>query len=166
MHKLLSSDVHNFLKNNSVAVLATSYLRLPYASAVYFVVDEKMNFYFVTKMNTDKYLNLKMNKNVAMVIGMGPKHMSVNVRGHASIIKDKKQKNKILSKIELSLKSKKIHELAFRKMTNLQTKKKDLDQEIVYKVTPQHLIFINIDDPEYPNSISNKHHVIIPIPKK
>ena len=165
MGKSLVLDAYNFLKNNFVAVLATSYLNLPYTSTIYYTVDDKLNFYFVTKMNTDKYLNLKANKNVAMAIGMGPKHISVQIRGHATVLKDEKWRNRILKEIESILIKQKIENWPIKKMKNLQAKKKILDGEVVYKVIPQHLVFINLDDQFFPDSISNKHHHIIPLLK-
>jgi len=116
-------------------------------------------------MNTDKYLNLKANKNVAMAIGMGPKHISVQIRGHATVLKDEKWRNRILKEIESILIKQKIENWPIKKMKNLQAKKKILDGEVVYKVIPQHLVFINLDDQFFPDSISNKHHHIIPLLK-
>lgn len=166
MGKSLVLDAYNFLKNNFAAVLATSYLNLPYASTVYYTVDDKLNFYFVTKMNTDKYLNLKANKNVAMAVGMGPKHISVQVRGHATILKDEKWRKRILKEIESILIKQNIETWPIKKIKNLQAKKKIFDEEVVYKVIPQHLVFINLDDQSFPDSILNKHHRIIPILKR
>jgi len=164
MSSFPTSDVYNFLKNNSTAVLATSYRSLPYASAIYYALDDKMNFYFATKMNTDKYLNLKTNNNVAVVVGFGSKHISVQVRGQATIIKDPKLKNKILNEISsILIKNKNIENWPIKKIENLQAKKKAFNEEIVYKIVPQHMAFINLDDKSFPDSVSNKQHRIIPI---
>ena len=166
MNKFVIEDVHKFLRNNFSAVLATCFLSIPHASTVYYLADEKLNFYFITKMNTLKYLNLKTNKNAALVIGKGPRHITVQVSGHATIIKDKKQSKKIADKLELLFKQEKIKNPPFRKIDHMQSKKKELDGELVYKIIPQHLIFTNLDDLDYPNSISEKQHTIIPILKK
>jgi uncharacterized pyridoxamine 5'-phosphate oxidase family protein len=163
MNKTPTSDAYDFLKKNSLAVVATSYLNLPYASTVYYVVDEKFNFYFVTKTNTNKYLNLKTNKNVALVVGMPPKHIAVQVRGQATILKNEKSRKRILNEIESLLKKeKKIDNWPIKKIKNIQSSKKDADEEIVYKIIPQHLIFTNLDDTSFPDSISDTQHNIIP----
>jgi len=166
MDDILISDALAFLKKNYVAVLATSYLNLPYASIIYYTVDDKLNFYFVTKTNTDKYLNLKVNKNVALAIGDGPNHISVQVRGHVTMLKDKRWKDRIRNSIESILKDKKIKMWPIIKIQELQAKNKDLDEEIVYKVIPQHLVFTNLDDVSLPNSMGNSRHVIVPLIKK
>jgi len=160
-----TSDALAFLKNNFVGVLATSYLNLPYASTIYYTSDDKFNIYFVTKMNTDKYLNLKTNKNAALVVGTGPKHISIQVRGHATILKDKRWRNRILNEIESILKEQKIKTWPIKKLKELQAKRKVFDEEIVYKLIPQHLVFTNIDDKSFPDSISDELHHIIPLVK-
>ena len=166
MDKSLALDAFNFLKKNFTAVVATSYLNLPYASIIYYTVDDKFNFYFVTKMNTDKYLNIKANKNVAMSIGDGNRHISVQIRGHATVIKDEKRRNRVLDDVEHILESHDIKNWPIKKIRELQAKDKIFDGEVVYKVIPQHLIFTNLDDEMFPNSISDKRHNIIPLLKK
>ena len=158
-------DALAFLKKNFVGVLATSYLNLPYASTIYYTSDDKFNIYFVTKMNTDKYLNLKTNKNSAIVIGTGPKHISVQMRGHATTLKDKRWRNRILNEIETILKERGIGDWPIKKLKELQSKKKAFDEEIVYKFTPQHLVFTNLNDKSFPNSISDESHHILPLTK-
>ena len=166
MDKPISLDALAFLKKNFVAVLATSYLNLPYASIIYYTVDDAFNLYFVTKTNTDKYLNLKVNRNVALAIGDSPNHISVQVRGHVTVLKDKKRRMRVINDIESKLKKENIEIWPIKKIRELQTKKKDLDEEVVYKVIPQHLVFTNLDDESLPNSIGNNRHNIIPSPKK
>jgi general stress protein 26 len=165
MNKPPIFDARNFLKKNFTAVLATSYLNLPYASTIYYTTDDKLNIYFVTKMNTDKYLNLKTNKNAALVIGTGPKHISVQMRGHATILKDKRWRNRILNEIESILKERGIGDWPIKKLKELQSKKKAFDEEIVYKFTPQHLVFTNLNDKSFPGSISDESHHILPLTK-
>ena len=166
MNQDITSDVQIFLKRNFIAVLATSYLDLPYASIIYYTIDEKLNFYFVTKANTDKYLNLKINRNVAVAVGGGNKHTSVQVRGHTTILKDKRQRKRILEEIGSILKKNAVESWPVKHMRDLQARKKELDEEIVYKVIPQHLIFTNLDDHSLPSSVSNERHCIIPILKR
>ena len=166
MDQALFKDAASFLKKNFVAVLATSYLNLPFASIIYYVIDDKLNFYFVTKANTDKHLNIKANKNVALAIGDGPKHISVQVRGHATVLKDEKRRKRILNEIEATMKARKIVTWPIKKIKELQAKKKDTDAEIVYKVIPQHLSFTNLDDESLPYSLSDERHNILPVLKK
>ena len=165
MSKTPIEDVRGFLQKNLTAVLATSYQNLPHASAVNYVVDAKLNFYFATTENTDKHLNLTENKNVALVVGTGPKHISVQIRGHATALKDEKQKNRILNQIKSILDERRIENWPIKKINNLQAKKKDSTEIVVYKIIPQHMVFLNLDDDDFPDSISTSYHAIIPAPK-
>ena len=166
MNGSIVTDARNFLKKNFVAVLATSYQNLPYASTVYYTSDDKFNIYFITKINTDKYLNLKANKSAALAIGTGPKHITIQARGHTAILKDKRWRNRILNDIESILKEQKIKGWPIRKLKELQSKEKVFDEEIVYKFIPQHMVFVNLDDRSFKDSLSEEQHIVIPALKR
>ena len=163
MAKSLVAEAHAFLESTNTAVLATSYLNLPYASTIYYSVDHEFNFYFITKPNAEKSFNLKTNKNVALVVGFGPKHISVQVRGHAAMLKDEKQRKKAINLIEAAIGKEKAENIPIRKLGLLQGKSAKSREEIVYKITPQHIVFFNLDDKAYPLSLSEKSHSIIPL---
>ena len=159
MDQTIVSDVRAFLKKNFVAVLGTSYLNLPFASSIYYTIDDKLNFYFTTKTNTDKYLNLRTNRNVALVVSDRQKNVSVQVRGHATVLKDKRWRKRITEEIKAILHAQN-EEWPIYKIKSLQSKNAPND-EIVYKVIPQHFVFTNLDDSSLPNSMSDEQHSII-----
>lgn len=62
-------SVSDFLKNHSVGVLSTvSPDGKPYASPIYFIADDDLNFYFTTKSDTKKSQNFTTNKHVALTV--------------------------------------------------------------------------------------------------
>jgi general stress protein 26 len=61
--------VYEFLQSHAVGILSTATTAgIPSASPIYFIVDEDLNFFFVTKSDTKKAQNVKENKNVALTI--------------------------------------------------------------------------------------------------
>lgn len=62
------SRVRDFLRGHPVGVLTTVHVDGgPYATVVYFSVDNELNIFFTTKRNTKKHENIKRNSEVAMV---------------------------------------------------------------------------------------------------
>src|SRR4051812_43049416 len=86
-HKnLLHSDAFRFLKDQHTAVIATSFENQPHATVVYYDVDDDFNIYYLTKQNTQKNIQTAFNPRIAMVIGTGPEHCTVQIRGRAYIL--------------------------------------------------------------------------------
>ena len=151
-----------FLKDNKAAVISTCYRDLPYSSVVHYVVDSRFNFYFVTTKNTDKYVNLSENDNVSVVVGTGPKYISVSARGHAIKIHGD-EKKKILRQFTSLQKKNAIKMWPVQNLGSMQSNHGKPTKEIVYKIVPQHLVFLNLDDKKYKKSLSNSRpHTIIP----
>ncbi len=76
-----------FLKENHTMVLATvSSDGIPHAATVYYLVDEHFDLYFCTGEETKKFLNIKNNSNVAVVIGTGPEIKTIQGGGKAEWI--------------------------------------------------------------------------------
>jgi len=93
-------DVFNFLTKHSVAVLATvSEKHAPHASAMYFVVDEELNFFFLTKSSTRRFLHIQTNDQVAIVVSANNSPQSVQIEGKASIISDPWQQRNIVNQV-------------------------------------------------------------------
>ncbi len=55
----------NFLRNNSLATLATTEKNKPWLANVFYVVDSTDNIYFVSKVDTRHVLEMVQNPNVA-----------------------------------------------------------------------------------------------------
>ncbi|MDD5318745.1 MAG: pyridoxamine 5'-phosphate oxidase family protein [Candidatus Pacebacteria bacterium] len=156
----IEKELVNFLKKNTTAVIATTHQRLPYLSTIYYVIDDKLSFFFITTKSTDKYLNLLKNDNVAMVIGSGPKHISAQLRGHAHIVYGKQKENATKAIFALHKKNK-LKVVPIKDLKRLQSKNKP-EEFIVFKVIPQQLNFMNLDDHDYPKSLSRDYHYILP----
>ena len=58
----------------------------PHAATVYYTVDEYFNIYFCLGEETEKFLNIKDNPNVALVIGTGPEIKTIQGGGKAEWI--------------------------------------------------------------------------------
>ena len=151
----------SFLQQNNTAAITTVYRNIPFLSTIYYVVDEDFNFYFLTKRGTDKYLNLTLNSNVAVVVGTGPKQISVQARGNAEIL-DGKEKGLVIKKIIEMVEKKEIKKIPIKEMNRFSPNGNILNTEVVVKVVPQQLIFMNLDDKSYPESISKEYHTILP----
>jgi general stress protein 26 len=77
--------VHNFLRQHHMGILSTVATDgKPWGSAIYFVVDEKFTFYFVTRADTYKYQNLESNPYVALTIADDASQTTVQLAGTIS----------------------------------------------------------------------------------
>ena len=82
--------VYEFLRKHAVAVLSTvSSDGTPGASPIYFIPDEALNFYFITKSDTLKSKNIQGRHNhVAMTVIDPEIPMTVQAKGSVSEIQD------------------------------------------------------------------------------
>lgn len=65
----LEPGVQDFIQNHSVGVISTCSGNKPHAVPIYYFYDpEKNHFYFVTKSETKKVLNILENKNTFLTI--------------------------------------------------------------------------------------------------
>ena len=61
--------VYEFLKSNHMGILSTvTEEGKPWGSAIFFVVDEDFNIFFVTRMETFKYQNMDKNSYAALTV--------------------------------------------------------------------------------------------------
>ncbi len=90
-------DFMEFLRSNSVAVISTvSSDGQPESATIYFVVDGKFTFYFMTKNFSRKYTNLETNPKVALVIGTENEPVTAQIQGTAQRITDPKEFDKTM----------------------------------------------------------------------
>ncbi len=88
--------VYEFLREHAVAVLSTvSHDGTPSASPIYFVADKQLNFYFMTKSDTEKSKNIENNNNVAITVIDSTIPMVVQAKGLVSEIQDREIFTKI-----------------------------------------------------------------------
>lgn len=85
----LKQNALNFLKSNSIAIVATvAGDGKPQAATVNYFIDDNFNIYFATRTNTRKFKNLIANKNIALVVGAGPDPKTLQINGTAERITD------------------------------------------------------------------------------
>lgn len=154
---VLKKDILTFLRRNVTAVIATSYKNIPYASTVYFICDDKLNFYFATKRGTMKYLNLAINKTVAIVVGFGPKHVSVQAIGNATILY-KKQKDEAIDLIEKMQRERGITIVPINELEALRKEGSISSMRVVFRISPKHMQFLNLDDESLPKTLAKHIH--------
>jgi uncharacterized pyridoxamine 5'-phosphate oxidase family protein len=81
----IDGKVHDFLKKHHMAVLSTVSLDgKPWGSAVNFVIDEELNFFFMTRGGTLKYKNIENNPNVAITVADEESQQTVQAQGEIS----------------------------------------------------------------------------------
>lgn len=158
---LARRDALAFLREQKTAVLATTFENQPFASTVYYVVGDDFNFYFATRQNTAKSANLPANDRVAIVVGTGPQHISVQARGLATMLSGK-ERAKIRGELRRQKSRHGITTYPIKSMALFAGK----DDRIV-KITPTELQFLNLDSKTYPSSTSREYHKLLPyVPEK
>ena len=86
---LKASQALEYLTKEKMAVLSTlSGYGTVDSAAIFFMADEKFNFYFTTKIGTRKYQSLSGNPVVSLTIANADQLKTVEVKGIASVITD------------------------------------------------------------------------------
>ncbi|MGB7664849.1 MAG: pyridoxamine 5'-phosphate oxidase family protein [Nitrososphaeraceae archaeon] len=79
---------HNFLSQNEVCRVSTSHNDIPHVVPVTYVYENE-NIIFVTDYGTRKYKNLKINKNISVVVDvydLSGRNMGIVIQGKAVFI--------------------------------------------------------------------------------
>ncbi len=91
---------YDFLKLNHMGILSTSTDDCkPWGSAVYFVVDEDFNIFFVTRMKTFKYQNLDKNPYAALTVVDEETQTTVQLMGKISKVPIADYKDIVFTKL-------------------------------------------------------------------
>lgn len=85
----------SFLKENFVMELATTYDDKPTCSPVIYVLDDDLNFYFVTYRMSYKAQNLIKNPQCSLTVWQFLQ-MSLQVDGRASVVEDEAKKEWVI----------------------------------------------------------------------
>ncbi len=149
-------DVIRFLKENSTAVVATSYKDDPKVSTVYFVTDDDLNFYFVTKRKTSKYLNASLNPKASFVVGTGPEQISVQAHGRVDIIVNEVEKERIMNLLVGKQNLLRVKIWPIEELENYRDSGK-----VLFKIIPDELFYMNLDSEDYKESMSDEFIKII-----
>lgn len=79
------THVYDFLKHHHMGILSTvTEDGKPWGSAIYFVLDEDFNIFFVTRLETFKYQNLEKNPFAALTVADEEKQTTVQLTGNIS----------------------------------------------------------------------------------
>jgi len=93
-------EIYTYLRSLYLAVLSTaSKAGQPYAASIYFTADPELNFYFLTKSDTKKSLNLEENNNAAITTIDPSAPKIIQTTGIATELEDPKQYHAMLAKI-------------------------------------------------------------------
>jgi general stress protein 26 len=145
----LQRDALKFLRENITAVIATSFNDEPRASTVYYFADSEFNFYFTTKRNTSKYMNIEMNPKVALVVGTGPEHITIQAHGVGEIITDDESRDMIIEKLLEIKEREQVNIWPIDVLNNLKDRNK-----VVFKIKPEQVFYMNLDSKLHPDSIT------------
>lgn len=75
-------EAYTFLTNHKVAVLSTANKQgEPWGAAIYFIVNEALDFFFLTHAESKKYQNLKENQQASIVIASDDEQATVQALG-------------------------------------------------------------------------------------
>lgn len=111
-----SEEILDFLKKNVLAVVSTvSSNNEPEAATVLYMIDDDLNFYFITRRDTRKVENLAINKNIAIVVGTELSPITIQANGEAELL-DKKELPEFIGKLS---KRKNVEELYYGPFLNI-----------------------------------------------
>lgn len=100
MNTTSHDKVYAFLRQHPTGVLSTvSTNGTPWGSAIYFVVDDDFNFYFVTRVETTKYQNISKNRLAALTIADSETQTTVQLTGRVSKVPIKDYMDVIFDKL-------------------------------------------------------------------
>jgi general stress protein 26 len=91
--------VNDFLQKHHSGTLATADSAAnPHTAVIYLTFNEDLTFSFITKTETQKYKNIIENNSVALAIYDEREQTSVQVAGHAKVVDDKDETQRVLNK--------------------------------------------------------------------
>jgi uncharacterized pyridoxamine 5'-phosphate oxidase family protein len=100
MFKLFGNNVTEFVKAHSRAVIATvDEENQPSTSVIFYVLDKHDELHFITKSQTKKFENLKLNNKAALTIVDTEKPIAVNITGIALEVTEQTIRDAIMQDI-------------------------------------------------------------------
>lgn len=129
-------EVFTFLGQHKLGILSTvSDKGEAWGAAIYYVVDEKFNFYFLTHMESKKYHNLTQHPQVALTIADDYEQMTVQLSGKITKVPVGDELNTAYSKLAL------VHPPGQFSWVPPVSKIHDKGQTALLKLTPEALQF-------------------------
>jgi len=97
----LRERAYEFINNNHVGVLATADQNgRPHAATIYIVADRLLNFYFVTRKETQKARNLAVNPYASIALFDAMSQTTLQADGVVSMIEDLAEGDRIFAEIQ------------------------------------------------------------------
>ena len=93
-----------------------------------------------------------MNPRAALVVGSGPEHITVQAHGAVELIVEDSEKEKIMNMFIEIAKRENIKNWPIEQLQNFKDRNK-----VVFKISPEQVLFMNLDSSLYPNSIGNDY---------
>lgn len=102
LSKIVSNpETGAFLSKNNIATLATvDATGCPRASVIYFVIDPQLNVYFITKRDTAKAKNIKLNNNVSLAVYEPKSQTTAQISGTAEVVQDPTRFDDVFAKVQ------------------------------------------------------------------
>lgn len=101
MDPKIKDQAINFLKNNFLVVIATvSPEGKPEAATIHYFIDDHLNFCFITRRHTRKFINLQKNPNTAFVVGTILAPNTLQAEGIATFLEKKEDIEKFVVDIK------------------------------------------------------------------
>ena len=92
MEDLQKKDVFDYLATEKEVIISTQAEDGTIdAAAVFFIVDENLNFYFTTKVDTRKYQNMTRNPEVTLTTADAGTLRTIQLKGKAAVLTDLKE---------------------------------------------------------------------------
>lgn len=126
--------------DNLTAVIGTCENQQPHSATVYYVVDEDLNFFFLTATHTTKYNQLIDNHKASIVVGFGPTYVTMQGHGDTALLpKGSPEEDHTLALIKNRLLGAK-HTWPIFQLTAF-----DSESIAVFKLTPTALSLLNLE---------------------
>lgn len=149
------NEVYAYLKRLTIAILSTvSADGKPYASVIYFVTDHNLNFFFITKSDTKKAINLEKNSNAALTILDSESPKTIQATGTARKVQDPDIYSYMLKRIaeENSKKD------GFYWPPPI-SKLKSMGDLVMYRIEPNWLRFADFTESAYGSTTGTKSNI-------
>lgn len=100
MFNLFGNNISEFVKAQAKAVIATVDAEgQPSTSVIFYVLDKNDEFHFITKSQTTKFENLKLNNKSAVTVVDSEKPIAVNMTGIVVEVTDQKIRDTMMQEV-------------------------------------------------------------------
>jgi general stress protein 26 len=100
MFTLFEDKVNDFIKSHTSAVIATVDSEgQPSTSTIFYAVGKKNALHFITKTQTTKFKNLRVNNRAALTILDKDNPIAVNIDGYVTEVTDPTERDTILQEL-------------------------------------------------------------------